>query len=156
PSWFESVTDLFSGKEVTATANVTTIFAGLCAAVAAVIKIGRRRIRRTDEDSPEPGQTTIVLDDNSTVIVNNGVMILMGDSESRHGAQAAASPLDEGMIDSLVVHDHTNSVTVTADDARLLDVPASGDMLLNDTVTTQVLHPVSPSFQEGAKWRVSD
>jgi hypothetical protein len=152
--WNQSV-DIFSGKNVNALVNLYTLIAGTGTGVIwfATFLAGKRVKSRK---SCAPGQTKVVLDDQTYAEVPDDMLKLYGSVELRKETRRFVEPLTRDDIDEIRFISHeVSTVTLSRGDLPAFEVPQP-TQTRSSYETERTVTIVSPFFKDGNKWLFSD
>lgn len=142
------------GDTATALANGT----GLIGAVVGLIKtlqwLRGRAIRRIETT---PDGKRILLEDADSRVVEESVIILLGQMRVREHLYKVIAPIEQDGIDAVAFggDDHID-VLVRHEEAGYFVPPAASASIVHEDERTMAFSIVSLSFKEGNKWRLSD
>lgn len=116
---------------------------------------GRRIVR---QETPEPGTTTLVLDNATTINVQTVVVNLYQTDTVRRSARDLVNPLTRQGIDEMRLQASPDAkpVTIRSDELDAFMVPATPETVINEQILEMALTITSVSFAEGNKWRLGD
>lgn len=152
--------DLFSQREVVATATGVTLLVPVVSALRYLRLVARLGRQHTTEEL-EPGLLRITWPDGTTFEGPPSAQRLADDMDFRRSARDTLAPVErrEG-IDSVTIRAEDPAIiepiTLDALYVRDLDVPPRDDEVFAESVREVALNPLKPSFEAEKKWYVSD
>lgn len=152
------LTELFSGKEASATANAIQILSGIGITGGGLIALLRwldgRKVERIDQ---RDNKAFIYTADESTE-VDLVTLRLLRNRRVRLELKNVLRPLETEGIDSFMSSTASGvGELITRDELPLFAPPADGDVPLSDAITAGVVLKIeSAVFKDGNKWRFTD
>lgn len=152
------ITELFSGKEASASANAIQILSGLGLFGGGLIGFLRwlknRKIERIDQ---RDNKATIYTADES-IEVDLVTMRLLKNRRVRLELKNVLRPLESDGIDSFCTSSSANTgELICKDELPLFQPPADSELPLSDSTASGILLKIeSAVFKDGNKWRFTD
>lgn len=152
------LTELFSGKEASATANAIQIISGLGLTGGGLIAFLRwlrsRKIERIDQRDNK----AFVYTADESIEIDLVTLRLLRSRRVRLELKNVLRPLESSGIDSFATMvSSTSGAIITCDEVGYYNPPADGDIPLSDAMTAGVVLKIeSAVFKDGNKWRFTD
>lgn len=148
--------DMLVGPWSEAGLNATQYVAYLGGALQGLLALRGLRIRRSTPG--DDGQVRMELSDGSTITLPAASLQLMQDVEFRRDTRRVMAPLETEGVDAVTVESTSTrlKVRVRREQLDAFQVPDVPEQLVSDSTRTVALRPVSVTFRENNKWRVSD
>lgn len=147
--------DLFAGRAVTATVNLSGLVTIALGAMELIRRLRGRRIARQNET--RPGYVRLTFDDDTTLEVPTQSVALARDLAFRQAARDLVQPLgSEGITRIVLSRGPADRVSIPAEDLPAFAIPDAVDELLSDTSREVVVSLLNVAFVHGNKWRLSD
>lgn len=153
---WDSVTDIFSSEDATALVNLKEAIVG----VGGVFAIGKwlhgKSTQRT-EQGPEPGEITLIVDDETKLTVRTEAWDLYQNIDVRKRTRQVVEPLSRPGVDALSF-EVEKQVTVRVDksEAEAFELPVGPPEPLGEQELELVLSIVAVAFKGDNKWRFTD
>lgn len=154
--WFQKLVDALNGPETTAVVNGAELVGVVIGTFGGIKWLWKHRIRRIERNTPAPGMSRIVRDDDVTLDVPDETVTLIQDQDFRRSARAAAEPLTSDGIDTFSVTSQDRAISIDRSEVHAFDMPELADQVITETEYRAVLRLVSITFREGNKWKFSD
>jgi hypothetical protein len=153
---WDDMVDIFSSDDATTLVNLQSAIIG-GAGLFAIIKRLRGRAVIATKQTPELGQITLTLDDETTLTVPLAAWNLYGNVEVRKKTRDVVRPLAKPGVDSLVFEvEKEVTVRVEEEDVDAFELPIGLPEPLGANEVDLVLSIVSVAFKDDNKWRLSD
>jgi hypothetical protein len=152
------LTELFSGKEASASANAIQILSGIGLFGGGLIGLLRwlrgRKIERIDQRDNKAFIFTV----DESIEVDLVTLRLLRNRRVRLELRNVLRPLEADGVDSFLASTATGGGDlITSDELPIFAPPTDGDVPLSDaTITGVVLKIESAVFKDGNKWRFTD
>lgn len=152
------LTELFSGKEASASANAIQILSGLGLLGGGLIELLRwlrgRRVERIDQRNNK----AFIYTADESIEIDLVTLRLMQNRRVRLELRNVLRPLDADGIDTFATStEDTICALVTAGELAYFAPPLDGDLPLSDATAHGVILKIeSAVFKDGNKWRFSD
>jgi hypothetical protein len=165
----DHVVDLFSGKAGTAISNLMQML-GFVGVSGATVGVGLIQLVRKLRGRPPKPSSLVRLDDGTvridlgdeSLIVREDVLRLYADVKVRNALAAVIAPLAQDGIDSFETRDaHDVTMEKVVKDEVLSFAPPQlieeeDEQPIIDRVQERAFGLLTPTFQDGNKWRLSD
>lgn len=152
------LTELFSGREASATANAFQILSGIGITGGGVIALLRWLRGRKIERIEQRQDSVTILTADESIEVDPVTLRLFRNRRIRLELRNVLRPLDREGIDSLILtHGQEAGPVILSEEAGYFAPPADNDLPLSDTTASGVILKIeSAAFKDGNKWRFTD
>lgn len=157
-SWISSLIDMLNTKDAVASANALVFLdvLGLLpegGLVGLLRKLKGRKI--TSVEDADSSMKMVTLEDGERLEEKREIVDLYRDSSTRKELSKILDPLDREGIDEFRIGQDGNVMTIRKEEYPYFRyVP--GDESINENESDMVFEIVSPVFQKGLKWKLSD